>query len=136
MSTSELDEIMASVRAAISRAYALGRLDALKHVITTMEAEESSVANAKPLALMAPQAAMSAPEPAFAPSPEPAFAQAPEPAPELAVVHSPEPPAHGGAASSRVSVVQAHPDLPANDDRAAASAEASAQLPWYRRPAK
>ena len=110
MSNSELDEIMASVQAAVSRAYALGRLDALKHVITTMEAEESTAP--KPLALMAPQ-------PAEAVVPEHAAAQT-----------------HEGAVTKETTVVQAHPDMPANDEWAEASAPDAASLPWYRRPAK
>lgn len=129
MSNSELDEIMASVQAAISRAYALGRLHALKHVITTMEAEETQTAAKQPLALMAPQpnAPPPVPEPAFTPSPEPALVPSPEPAAATP---------HESPAPSKVTVVQAHPDLPANDDRAATSADTSIQLPWYRRPAK
>ena len=111
MSKSELDEIMASVQAAISRAYALGRLNALKHVITTMEAEEATAP--KPLALMAP-----APQPVEAAVPEPAPAQRDE------------------AAPSEPSVVQAHPDAPANDEWAGVSAPEADPVPWYRRPAK
>ena len=111
MSNSELDEIMASVQAAVSRAYALGRFDALKHVITTMEAEEATAP--KPLALMAPQPAeMGAPDPGTA--------------------H-----AQDGATPEKVSVVQAHPDAPANDDEwAGVAAPDAAPVPWYRRPAK
>ena len=112
MSKSELDEIMASVQAAISRAYALGRLDALKHVITTMEAEEATAP--KPLALMAPQ---------------PVEAAAPEPVPDSARVH-------GDAEPSEPSVVQTHPDTPANDEWAGVSAPEADPVPWYRRPAK
>ena len=55
MNNPEIGEIVASVQAAISRAYTLGRLDALKHVITAMEAEETSVAGAKQLALLGPK---------------------------------------------------------------------------------
>ena len=116
MSNPELDEIMASVQAAISRAYALGRLDALKHVITTMEAEESGAAAPKPLALMAPQPSASeaaVPEATIAPIQEQA-----------------QPP-------NEPSVVQAHPDPPANTGRIKVLTEKDASnLPWYRRPAK
>ena len=110
MSNSELDEIMASVQAAISRAYALGRLNALKHVITTMEAEEATAP--KPLALMAPQPAEAV-------------------APEAAEVQT-----HEEVTPRETTVVQAHPDVPANDEWAGVSAPGADPLPWYRRPVK
>ena len=113
MSKSELDEIMASVQAAISRAYALGRLNALKHVITTMEAEEATAP--KPLALMAPQ---------------PVEATAPERAPEPAPAQAQEAP------SVEPTVVQANPDVPANDEWAGVSAPEADPVRRYRRPAK
>ena len=120
MSNPELDEIMASVQAAISRAYALGRLDALKHVITTMEAEESGAAAPKPLALMAP-----APQPSEAAVPEATVSQS-----TAAPVQEPAQP-------NEPSVVQTHPDPPANGGRVKVlTEEDTSHLPWYRRPAK
>lgn len=110
MSNSELDEIMASVQAAISRAYALGRLSALKHVITTIEAEESTAP--KPLALMAPQ---------------PSEAVTPTSAEQVSEEAEPK----------ETAVVQAPPDVPANDEWAGfSSAAEAAPVPWYRRPPK
>ncbi len=106
MSNPEIDEIVASVQAAISRAYAIGRLDALKHVIIVMEAEETGTAGAKPLALKGPTPSEAATPPAAAPGYDAAGERAPS-----------------------------HQDFPANDDRARTAAEKADRLPWYRRTA-
>lgn len=108
MNNPEIGEIVASVQAAISRAYTLGRLDALKHVITAMEAEELGVANAKPLALLGPKPDMAAPSQATAPVQEQAAGE---------------------------TAVPPHHDLHANDDRANAPSAEPDRLPWYMRAA-
>lgn len=108
MNNPEMNEIVASVQAAISRAYALGKLDALKHVITAMEAEELSVTGTKPLAISGPGPNMATPTPDAAP-------------------------AHESFVSGDATVPP-HQDLPANDDRAKAPAETD-RLPWYMRAA-
>ena len=106
MNNPEMGEIVASVQAAISRAYALGRLDALKHVVTAIEAEELGAGGAKPLALSGPR---------------------PNAAPAAAPIH--EQLAEGDA------VPPSHKDLPANDDRIKNPAAESAPVPWYMRAA-
>lgn len=54
MSSSDYEEILASVQDVVQRAYALGRAEALKRVIEVMKGDEQP---AKPLALMAPSEA-------------------------------------------------------------------------------
>lgn len=110
MGNPELNEIIESLQAAISRAYALGRLDALKHVITAMEAEEASVPEAKPLALTGPQ---------------------PGEAPDWSLVT----PSREEAAPKEASAVQLHQDMPANDDGVTDPVAEPERLPWYRRTA-
>lgn len=107
MNNPEMGEIVASVQAAISRAYALGRLDALKHVVTAIEAEELGAGGAKQLALSGPKP--NATVPAATP------------------IH--ERLAEGDAVPS------SHKDLPANDDRVKNPAADSAPVPWYMRAA-
>ena len=51
MSSSDYEEILASVQDVVQRAYSLGRAEALKRVIEVMKGDEQP---AKPLALMAP----------------------------------------------------------------------------------
>jgi hypothetical protein len=57
MSQSELNDVIAGVEALVRRAYALGRRDALRHLVQYAQSDE---ALAKPLALLAPTAEASA----------------------------------------------------------------------------
>jgi hypothetical protein len=64
MSQSEINDVVAAVEALVRRAYALGRRDGLRHLVTYAQSDE---ALAKPLALLAPMSESSAPEDADSP---------------------------------------------------------------------